>query len=57
MKVGILMKQNKPKYNKTTTCDFCGKKAKTRITHYGTRECYNRLICEACDKRLNNDAK
>ena len=51
------MEQNKLKYNKATTCDFCGKKAKTRITHYGTRECYNRLICEACDKRLNNDAK
>ena len=34
-------------FNRTTRCDWCGKTAKTAITHYGTSH-YNRLICKEC---------
>lgn len=34
-------------FDRTTRCDWCGKTAKTAITHYGTSH-YNRLICKEC---------
>lgn len=34
-------------------CDFCGKKAEVKRTHYGTSFGYIRLICEGCRKKLN----
>ena len=34
-------------------CDFCGKKAEVKRTHYGTSFGYVRLICDECQKELN----
>ena len=34
-------------------CDFCGKKAEVKRTHYGSGFGYVRLICADCQKELN----
>lgn len=36
-----------------TNCDFCGKKAEVKRTHYGSGFGYVRLICSDCIKELN----
>ena len=34
-------------------CDFCGKNAEAKRTHYGSGFGYVRLICAECQKELN----
>ena len=36
-----------------SNCDFCGKKAEVKRTHYGSGFGYVRLICIECQKELN----
>ena len=40
------------KFDRTANCDWCGKRTKVSICHYGTTN-YNRLVCNECAKEIN----
>lgn len=39
-------------FDREAECDWCGKKQKVSICHYGTTH-YNRLICPECARTIN----
>lgn len=43
-------------FNRVSCCDWCNKKTKTSICHYGTTN-YNHLICKECSKKINDYEK
>ena len=43
-------------FDRVTNCDWCNKKTKISICHYGTTD-FNRLICKECAKKINDYEK
>ena len=44
------------KFDRRAKCDWCGERKRVAVCHYGTTH-YNRLVCPACAKKINEANK